>query len=87
MSPPITTLSYYFAQIANLVNLIESLRLQNARLSADSTIVTNYFTSPGARTDIVAQDVTNAENALVQIIFAYDSGSPAQKSELFKVMP
>ena len=87
MSDPTTFVNYYAAQIKNLVSIIEDLRTQNARISADGTLITNYFTAPGHRTDIVAQDITNAQNALVQVLFAYDSGTPTQKSELFKLIP
>jgi hypothetical protein len=87
MSDPVTFMAYYTAQIQNFVKVLEDLRTQNARITEDPTLIPNYFSSPSARKDIVAQDVTNAQNALVQILFAYDSGSPPQKSELFKVMP
>ena len=87
MSDPILFVNYYTAQIQNLIKVIEDLRTQNARITADPTLVANYFTKNGARTDIVAQDVTNAQNALVQVLFAYDSGAPTQKSQLFKVIP
>ena len=87
MSDPVVFINYYTAQIQNFVKVIEDLRTQNARITEDPTLITDYFNAPNARKDIVAQDVTNAQNALVQILFAYDSRSPPQKSELFKVIP
>ena len=87
MSDPVVFVNYYTAQVQNLIKVIEDLRTQNARITADPTLVSGYFTKQGARTDIVAQDITNAQNALVQVLFAYDSGAPTQKSQLFKVIP
>lgn len=97
MSDSVTFVNYYTLQIKTLVGVLEDLRLQNARIEADPTLISNYFTPPdpnkpsisqgGRRTDIVAGDVTDAKAALVQVLFAYDSGAPTQKSELFKVIP
>lgn len=89
MSNPTTFVNNYTAQVAKLVEVLEDLRVQNSRMEEDPTLVTEYFAQKPEirRTDIVAQDITNAEAATVQLLFAYDSGTPAQKSELFKVMP
>lgn len=87
MSNPTTFINNYTAQVARLVEVLEDLRIQNSRMTEDPTLLTDYFAQAGHRTDIVADDITNAEVAVVQVLFAYDSGSPTQKSELFKVMP
>jgi hypothetical protein len=43
---------------------------------------------PGVpRKDIVAQDVKDAQDALVQVFFTLDSGSPTQKSKIYKMLP
>ena len=89
MANPNTWMNLYCAQINNFCNLIQDLRLMNDQLAADPSIVTKYFaeTSPPPRSDIVAADVTNAESAITQMLFTFDSGTPTQKSYLFKVIP
>ena len=87
MSNPTTFINNYVTNISNLVDAIEQARILNDMIAQDSTLVTRYFSSQGARTDIVAADVTNAQNALVQLLFTFDSGSPTQKSYLFKMLP
>ena len=88
MSNPNTFITNYLTNINNLISAIEQARYLNEQLTADPTIITRYFAqTPVPRADIVAVDVTNAEAALVQVIFAYDSGAPTQKSYLFKVLP
>jgi hypothetical protein len=80
-------MNLYVSKIQSLIAMIEDLRTTNSIIDADSTLITRYFASQDARTDIVAADVTGAHDALVQVIFAYDSGSPTQKSHLFKMLP
>jgi len=87
MSNPTTFVNTYVQGFQQLNQVLQTLRGLNDQLAQDPTLATRYFTSPGARTDIVAQDITNAKDALVQILFAFDSGSPAQKSFLFKLFP
>lgn len=95
MSNPNTFIESYSSNIVEFVRLMQALRVQNDQLVQDPTIVTRYFAqSAGAdfrrtapRTDIVAVDVTNAQAALVQLLFAFDSGSPTQKSFLYKMLP
>lgn len=89
MSNPTTFVNNYTAQVARLVEVLEDLRIQNSRMEEDPTLLIDYFAQKpeSRRTDIVADDITNAQDAVVQVLFAYDSGSPTQKSEMFKVMP
>ena len=87
MSNPVSFMNLYVSKIQSLVSMIEDLRATNAMIDADSTLITRYFATPDARNDIVAADVTAAHDAIVQVIFAYDSGSPAQKAALFKMLP
>jgi hypothetical protein len=94
MSNPNTFINLYCAQINNFCNLLQDLRLMNDQLDADPAIVTDYFAQTSTdnfggipRKDIAEVDVTNAQNALIQMLFAFDSGSPTQKSYLFKVIP
>lgn len=85
MSNPTTFVNNYVAAVDTLVASLEQLRLYNSMISADSTLISRYFATANARTDIVVQDVTDAKNAVVQVLFTFDSGSPAQKAALFKM--
>lgn len=95
MSNPVSFINSYTQNIVQLTQLMQTLRGQNDQLAQDATLIPRYFatTNPSnpnlaiVRTDIVAADVTNAQNALVQLLFTYDSGAPTQKSFLFKMLP
>ncbi len=75
--------------------LLQTLRGNNDQLEQDPSLIPRYFatTNPSnpnisvVRTDITAQDITNAQAALVQVLFTYDSGTPTNKSKLFKMLP
>ena len=90
MSNPVSFINTYTQNIVQLCNLMQTLRGNNDQLTQDPTLITRYFATPdnqGKRTDITSSDVTNAQNALVQMLFTYDSGAPTQKSFLFKMLP
>ena len=93
MSNPVNFMTQYAINIQQLVTLLQTLQLQNLQLTDDNTLVTAYFNaklpngSSAARSDIVAQDVANAQAALVQLLFTFNSGSPTQASYLLKMMP
>jgi len=95
MSNPVSWINQYVSNIQTLISTMEALRTMNDELTQDSTIPTRYFaSSPGnvggityPRADIAAADITNAQAALVQLLFTFDSGNPTQKSYLFKVLP
>jgi hypothetical protein len=87
MSNPVTYVNQYVASMQQLNAVLGTLRGMNDQLTQDPTLATRYFTAPGARTDIVAQDITNAHDAIFQILNAYDTGAPTQKSLIFKMFP
>lgn len=95
MSNPVSFINAYTQNIVQYCNLMQVLRSNNDQLQQDPTLITRYFetTNPGnpnisvVRTDITAQDVTNAQAAIVQLLFAFDSGEPTNKSYLFKMLP
>lgn len=89
MSNPTTFINTYANNIVQLVQILQTLRTQNDQITQDSTLINRYFAqNPNQiRSDIVAADVTNAQSALVQVLFAFDSGSPTQKSYLYKMLP
>lgn len=95
MSNPVSFINTYTQNIVQFCQLMQTLRGNNDQLAQDPTLIDRYFETqnPGnpnisiVRTDITAQDVKDAQNALVQMLFTYDSGSPTQKSMLFKMLP
>jgi hypothetical protein len=93
MSNAVNFVNSYAANIQQLVNLLQTLQTQNLQMTDDATLVTRYFAAKNSdgsnayRSDIVAQDVANAQAALVQMLFTFNSGSPTQASYLLKMMP
>ena len=96
MANPNTFINTYTQNIVQLCQLMQTLRAQNDQLTQDPNLVKAYFTTDAngvndtcgrPRKDIVEADVNNAQAALVQMLFTFDSGSPTQKSYLFKMLP
>jgi hypothetical protein len=83
----------FVQQQVQFIQVVQQLRTSNDQLTADPTLISRYFATPPAgnlpiaRTDITAQDVANAQAALVQVFFTLDSGSPNQKSLIYKMLP
>lgn len=91
MSNPISFVNSYVNNIVILMKALEDLRVQNDMIAQDPTLITSYFNGTvgpmGVRTDIVAADVNAAKDAMVQMLFTYDSGNPPQKAALYKMTP
>ena len=87
MSNSVSFVNAYVQGLQQLNQVLQTLRGLNDQLVQDPTLATRYLGSPGARSDLVAQDITNAKDAVVQILFAFDSGAPTQKSQIFKLFP
>lgn len=98
MSNPNTFMTNYCNNIVNFVKLLETLRINNSQIDADSTLLDRYFSQPTTppaggswagppRTDIVAADVTAAHDAINQVLATYDGGTPTVKSAIFKMEP
>jgi len=96
MANPNTFINAYSANIAQFVNLMQTLRTQNDQIDQDPSLIEDYFNPPtqnpvqfpqAPRTDIVAEDVTAAHDAIVQLLFAFDSGEPPQKAALYQMLP
>jgi hypothetical protein len=79
----------YSQNIVGFVQMMQTLRTQNDQIDQDPTLIDRYFAgNPNQiRSDITKQDVTNAHDAIVQMLFTFDSGSPTQKSYLYKMQP
>ena len=95
MSNPVSFINTYTQNIVQFCSLMQTLRGNNDQLAQDPSLIDRYFATENpnnpnislVRTDIVAQDVKDAQAALVQMLFTYDSGAPTQKSMLFKMLP
>lgn len=78
--------SAYISAVKVLIDDLENLRTLQARIAQDSTLFANYLASPGARPDLNGSALAAANDAVTQILFAYDSGSPPQKAKLFNLL-
>jgi antitoxin component HigA of HigAB toxin-antitoxin module len=95
MSNPVSFINTYTQNIVQFCQLMQTLRGNNDQLTQDPSLITRYFDTSNpsnpnisvVRADITAQDVTDAQAALVQMLFTYDSGAPPQKAKLFKMLP
>lgn len=89
MSNPTTFMAKYETTIATLVKNLEDLRAMNDWIDQDPTLLDRYFSSTrqSPRTDITKADVEAAKGAIGQVLFAYDSGNPTQKSHILKMVP
>jgi hypothetical protein len=88
MADAINFINAYSAQIKSFVDILQELETKNLQLTEDPTLLERYFDDTAThRTDIVAVDVTNAQAAIVQMLFTYNSGEPTQASQLLKMFP
>jgi hypothetical protein len=75
----------YIAACQALVDDLENLRTLNDRIAQEPGLISAVVNSPGWRNDLSATDLNNASGAVTQLLFTFDSGSPTQKSFLFKL--
>lgn len=92
MSNPLTWMNNFFQLNVQGMQVIQQLRTAHDQLQEDPTLIDRYFALTGVgpgvpRPDIVKQDVVNADDAWVQVFFTLDSGSPTQKSKIYKMLP
>jgi hypothetical protein len=95
MSNPVSFVNTYTQNIVQFCQLMQVLRGNNDQLEQDPSLITRYFATENpsnpnisvVRKDITEQDVKDAQAAIVQMMFTYDSGSPTNKSMLFKMLP
>ena len=94
MSNPNSFMHVFAAKTEQFVTLIEDLRGMCDWLVQDPTMLDRYFDQdvsvPGGgrpRSDIDKDDVMAAKAAIEQVLFAYDSGSPTQKSKILNLIP
>lgn len=82
----------FFTQVQGksleLVKLIQDLRALTDRLAQDATLAGRAATQANTAgyTPLTAQDYTNWQSAIGQVIFAYDGGAPTQKSLIYNML-
>jgi hypothetical protein len=76
----------YIAAVQAVIADLTALRQLQDRIAQDATLIPGYVGSAGARADLSVSDITNANNAVTQLLFTFDSGAPTQKSFLFKLL-
>ena len=82
----------YFQLQVQFIQVTQQLRTADDQLKQDPSLVDRYFAltgmGPGVpRSDINKTDITNSQSALEQVFFTLDSGSPTQKSLIYKMLP
>jgi len=92
VSNPLTYVNNFFQLNVQFIQIVQQLRTAHDQYVEDPTLIDRYFALTGVgpgvpRQDINAQDVKNANDALVQVFFTLDSGSPTQKSLIYKMLP
>ena len=67
---------------------MQQLNLMQDRMVADPALAAAAATAAQAagRSDLSAQDFTNVGAAIVQFNFTFNSGTPTQKSYLYKLL-
>ena len=78
----------FISQINTTINALEDCHLMMDRLQQESTLSQTAATAmnTAGRADLAKADFDNASAAIQQILFAFDSGSPPQKSYLYKML-
>lgn len=78
----------FIAQINTAINALDDLRVMQDRLQQEPGLSQNAANAmnTAGRADLGKADFDNAAGAIQQILFAYDSGSPPQKSFLYKML-
>ena len=95
MSNPLTFMNNFFQLNVQFIQITQQLRTADDQIKQDPSLIDRYFALPPQqggmnqipRTDIVKQDVINAQSALEQVFFTLDSGSPLQKSYIYQKLP
>jgi hypothetical protein len=88
MADATTFYRQFISEIKTLINDLENLDTAQDRMAADSALAAAAADAANAagRTDLTETDFTNAASAVNQILFTFNSGSPSQKSYLYKLL-
>jgi outer membrane murein-binding lipoprotein Lpp len=76
------------AKINQFIADLEDLNTMQDRLVSDNTLAASAATAAQAqgRSDLATVDFTNAAASINQILFTFNSGTPTQKSYLYKII-
>lgn len=76
------------AATRTFISALEAMNEFNDRMAADPGLAAAAATAAQAqgRTDLVAADFTNIGSAITQLNFTFNSGTPTQKSYLYKIL-
>jgi hypothetical protein len=75
----------FIAAAQSLANDMKDLRVFTDRITQDPTLLAAYLGTPGARTDLLLGDLQALSGAITQLLFTWDTGSPATKELFYKV--
>jgi hypothetical protein len=77
----------FVSQINQFIQILDDLNTMQDRLAQDPTLAAAAAAAAQPqRPDLTAQSFTNAADAINQVLFAYNSGAPPQKSLLYKML-
>lgn len=78
----------FVTQINATINALEDLRIMQDRMQQEPGLsqAAAAAMNTAGRADLAKVDFDNAAAAIQQILFAFDSGSPPQKSYLYKML-
>ena len=88
MADPTTFYRGFISSINSFIAALEQLNVYQDRMVQDPNLAAAAAAAAAAsgRPDLSAADFNNAGNAVVQITFTYNSGTPAQKSYLYELL-
>jgi hypothetical protein len=74
--------------VKNFIYWMQQIQTLQDRMSQDPTLAAAAAASAQAagRTDLTTADYNNLANAIVQIMFTWNSGTPAEKSYFYKML-
>lgn len=79
-------LTDYLAMANQMYAVINQSIALRDRVAADPTLFAQALAAPNNRPDLTAQMLTDANNAMGEVIFAWSSGNPTQKSLIMKLL-
>jgi hypothetical protein len=88
MTDSVTFGRTFVATINTLIKAIEDADLMQDRMASEPTLAAAAAAAMASagRSDLSEATFTDAGNAIVQIVFTYNSGNPTQKSLLYKML-
>jgi hypothetical protein len=73
--------------VTRIIDNFEDANTLQDRLAQDATLAAAAAASPlGVSLGLTATDVNNAASAINQLLFAFNSGAPPQKSFFYKLL-